>query len=143
VSECIHGVDLNDTCSRCDAAHAAAPKDDSADVLRLARLLTVTTEERDEALERRDEFARENRRLRQILDCLARAGHGAGALVEVWRDRADPTFERVGILVCRADRDEVAFVRDVNAGIERLAKAIGGEVKPDRFTRTGVTAEDT
>lgn len=113
-----------------------------SDVLRLARLLTATTEERDAACDKRDEYARENRRLRQILDALARAGLGTGALVEVWRDRADPTFERVGIVVCRADRDEVQFTRDVTAGIERLARAIGGELKPDECYRTGVTADD-
>lgn len=40
------------------------------------------------------------------------------------------------------DRDETAFCRDVTAGIERLARAIGGELKPDTFTRTGVTSEE-
>jgi hypothetical protein len=88
-----------------------------------------------------DDLRQENRRLRQILDAVARARIGTGALVEVYQDRDEDTY-RLGVVVCRADRDEVAFLGDVRASIERLARALGSEALPEPPRRTGVTAGD-
>jgi len=68
------------------------------------------------------ELLHENRRLRQILDTLARAGLGTGAVVELVIDRFD-TARVLGVTVCRADRDEAAFVKDVLDGMHELAAA--------------------
>lgn len=88
----------------------------------------------DELRKELRDFAHENRRLRYILNVLASAGVGKGALVEVYQ------FERTaGVVVCRADVDEVAFMRDVRVAVERLARAIDGDVENAVVTLRGVT----
>ena len=77
-----------------------------ADVRRLARELT-----------------HENRRLRAILNALAKAGLGTGALFEVIEDK-DPSCAFFGVVVCRADRDEAAFVARFKARYERPLQEI-------------------
>lgn len=77
-----------------------------ADVRRLARELT-----------------HENRRLRAILDTLAKAGMGTGATLEVMHD-ADPACAFLGFVVCRPDRDELAFLADVSTAMGLLAQAV-------------------
>jgi hypothetical protein len=80
------------------------------------------------------DIAHENRRLRTILDTLARAGVGLGALVEVQHSEGS-----LSIVVCRADRDEMAFMQDVKEAVEGLARAMGGHLIEGSSHRTGVT----
>ena len=80
------------------------------------------------------DFAQENRRLRHILNVLASAGVGKGALIEAYQ------FGRTaGIVVCRADVDEVAFMQAVRGAAERLARAIDGDIENAVVTRRGVS----
>jgi hypothetical protein len=79
----------------------------------------------------------ENRRLRQILDTLTRAGLGKGALIEVF---SGP--HHGGVVVCRADVDEKCFLTDCRAAIEVLARALGDTVEGKTSYRSGVTAAD-
>lgn len=83
-----------------------------------------------------EELAHENRRLRAILGAVGRAGLGVGALVEVY---AGPG--RAGIVVCRADRDEVQFCEDMREGLAALAALLGGNLSDAPARRLGVTAE--
>lgn len=73
----------------------------------------------------------EGRRLRQIISAIAENGGGVGALVECYRSPVRSLEgEFVGIIVCRADRDEVAFCGDVIEGmrdkraVERWAEGV-------------------
>lgn len=67
------------------------------------------------------ELLHENRRLRTILDALARAEVGVGALVEVAIDKSFGA-KHIGVVVCRADRDEGAFMRDIRDALEALGR---------------------
>lgn len=88
----------------------------------------------DELRKELRDFAHENRRLRYILNVLASAGVGKGALVEVYQ-----FGHTAGVVVCRADVDEVAFMQDVRGAVERLARAIDGDIDNAVITRRGVT----
>ena len=60
----------------------------------------------------------ENRRLRLIQKTLAKAGVGTGAVVELYsNERFGEHY--FGFVICRADRDEVAFCGDVREAIDR------------------------
>ena len=84
------------------------------------------------------ELTHENRRLRQILATLAKAGLGTGATFEVIEDN-DPDAPYFGIVVCRADRDEAAFVKDAETAMNGLTVAVSqlaqvlyqGEARPE------------
>ncbi len=78
------------------------------------------------------EMAHENRRLRLILDTLARTGVGTGALAEIYEGGG-----RLGFVVCRADRDEAAFLDDVRECVDHLADVMGSRI--EGMKRTGVT----
>jgi hypothetical protein len=122
-----------------DAARAEEESDDGLSRATLAALdaaeATLRAARPSVALE---DLRHENRRLRQILDVVARGGVGTGALVEVYT-RGDS----FGIAVCRADRDEAAFTRDVMAGLQTLAQVLGSRINEDApIARTGVTAGD-
>lgn len=69
------------------------------------------------------ELTHENRRLRAILDALAKAGLGTGATLEVMHD-GDPNCSFLGFVVCRPDRDEMEFLADVSHAAELLAQAV-------------------
>lgn len=94
------------------------------------------------------ELAHENRRLRMILDTLTQAGLGAGALFEVFEDN-DPACPFFGVVVCRADRDEAAFVADAETAmrmltstVAHLAEKISGHTAEIAAPeRTGVTRD--
>lgn len=86
----------------------------------------------EELRELAKELAHENRRLRLILDTLAKAGVGTGALAEIYGGGG-----RLGFVVCRADRDEVAFMEDMRACVDHLAAVMGSRV--ESMKRTGVT----
>ena len=96
------------------------------------------------------ELAHENRRLRAILDVIAQAGLGTGALFEVIEDH-DPARQFFGVVVCRADRDEAAFVADAETAmrvltstVAHLAEAISGhKAEVGAPERTGVTRDGT
>lgn len=91
-----------------------------------------------------EELAEENRRLRQILDVLAKARVGKGALVELYETQTAHRHA-CGVVICRADVDEVAFGRSVERSIEALARAVAGpDMKVDFASarRVGVTAHD-
>lgn len=90
----------------------------------------------DEPRDELQDLRHENRRLRQILDAMTRAGLGTGALVEVYAHENE-----FGVVVCRADRDEVAFLRDVDAGIRALLDIVGA-TPTGRAVRRGVTTSD-
>lgn len=87
-----------------------------------------------------DELSRlehENRRLRAILDAVARAGLGRGALIE-FSVEGGSTY----VVVCRADMDEPAFVQSMIDGLRGLLDAVGIDVPDtDKWQRTGVTAD--
>lgn len=97
----------------------------------------------EEAREGLAAFAHENRRLRQILDATARAGAGKGALVEVFMTRHGRNTHSIGVVVCRADADEVAFAASIREGLDALAATIGGIVNHESAEVTGVTAGGT
>lgn len=67
------------------------------------------------------ELLHENRRLRLILDTLARAGVGVGAVAELATFKT-PTSNHIGVVVCRADRDEREFLEDMRDALEALAQ---------------------
>lgn len=81
-----------------------------------------------------EELAHENRRLRTMMDALARAGLGTVALVEVFQE-----VGRRGITVTRVDGDEEAFLASVRTGLEALAATFGLKITETR--RVGVTEE--
>lgn len=85
------------------------------------------------------DLAHENRRLRQILDTLARAGIGKGALVELYTDR-DGKRVIQGVVVCRADRDEREFMADIATGCAALFEAAGLVLQHETAHLTGVNA---
>ncbi len=71
-----------------------------------------------EALVARDaELSREVRRLRMILDGIAKAGAGIGAVVECYV----VTDEHAGFAVCRGDGDEAAFGESMRWAIGEFA----------------------
>jgi hypothetical protein len=88
----------------------------------------------DELRSEMRDIAHENRRLRAILDALARAGVGMGALVEVQHYEGS-----LSVVVCRADRDEMAFAADMRAGLDGLARAMRAHLVEGSEKRTGVT----
>lgn len=60
----------------------------------------------------------ENRRLRLIQKTLAKAGLGTGAVIELYsNERFGEHY--FGFVLCRADRDEVAFCADVREAMDR------------------------
>lgn len=79
----------------------------------------------DELVESLKQQTRENRRLRQILDGMARAGTGKGAIVELYAVRETEDYTAMGVLVCRPDVDEVAFLKSLKASIDVLFKEAG------------------
>lgn len=91
----------------------------------------------------------EGRRLRRILSLLAAEGVGVGALVEVYRSperaKGGPDGrggEFFGVAVCRADRDEEAFTRDVMDAVRELVAVLGCKVaEGEPMERRGVTAD--
>jgi hypothetical protein len=93
-----------------------------------------------EAKESLRDFARENRRLRTILDGVAKSGAGVGAIVEVYVSNEGMTTS-VGVAVCRADVDEIAFAKSLNDGLAGLAAVLGGVMDETTVTLKGVTAE--
>lgn len=86
------------------------------------------------------DFARENRRLRTILDGVAKSGAGVGAIVEVYVSNEGMTTS-VGVAVCRADVDEIAFAKSLNEGLSKLASVLGGVMNEATFALKVVTAE--
>ncbi len=80
-----------------------------------------------------DDAARENGRLRAILDGIARAGVGKGALVEV-SEGADGRSLRIA--VCRADVGEEVFAESMRDALHEVARAMGGkgDLSPDGVT---------
>lgn len=83
-----------------------------------------------------EQLRAENTRLRIILDTLTKAGVGKGAIIEVYSDT-----NRLGVAVCRADVDEVRFVRNIEVALNLLVKAIGGSPITGAV-RMGVTKDD-
>lgn len=60
----------------------------------------------------------ENRRLRLIQKTIAKAGLGTGAVIELYsNERFGEHY--FGFVLCRADRDEVAFCADVREAMDR------------------------
>lgn len=47
----------------------------------------------------------------------------------------------VGVAVCRADVDEIAFAKSLNDGLAGLAAVLGGVMDETTVTLKGVTAE--
>lgn len=92
-----------------------------------------------EAKESLRDFARENRRLRTILDGVAKSGAGVGAVVEVYVANEGRTSS-VGVAVCRADVDEIAFAKSLSGGLSKLADVLGGAMNEATFSLKGVTA---
>ena len=96
------------------------------------------------------ELAHENRRLRAILEAIAQAGLGTGALFEVFEDN-DPDAPFFGVVVCRADRDEAAFVADAETAMRMLTSTVahlaekvsGRPARVEASERTGVTRDRT
>lgn len=80
----------------------------------------------------------ENRRLRTILDGIARSGLGQGTLVEV----SQAEDHRVWLTVCRADVNEDEFLEQVREAILELGAALGCIREVVETRRTGVTAGD-
>lgn len=83
-----------------------------------------------------EELFHENRRLRSILGALARAGLGVGAMVEIYAGQ-----DRAGVVVCRADRDEVQFCEDVREALRELAASLRTEIEDASARLMGVTAQ--
>lgn len=69
------------------------------------------------------ELLHENRRLRLILDTIARAGVGVGAVAEIVTFTT-PTSGHIGVVVCRADRDEKEFLEDIRTALEALVQTL-------------------
>ncbi len=84
----------------------------------------------------------ESRRLRTILNAMAKGGAGVGALVEICDDRTSDGHYAINVVVCRADRDESAFLEDVRDALEKLGNVLGGRMDASKARRTGVTAGD-
>ena len=80
-----------------------------------------------------DDVARENGRLRAILDGITRAGVGKGARVEV-SEGADGRSLRIA--VCRADVGEEGFAEAMRDALHEVAVAMGGkgDMSPDGVT---------
>ncbi len=91
----------------------------------MADAKTIEQMAHDELVESLKQQTRENRRLRQILDGMARAGTGKGAIVELYAVRETEDYTAMGVLVCRPDVDEVAFLKSLKASIDVLFKEAG------------------
>lgn len=94
-----------------------------------------------------EELLHENRRLRTILDALAKAGVGMGAVAELTVFRSE-TSSHLGVVVCRADRDEREFLGDIRTALEALAATFLNErcgidgAEFEESTPLGSTRED-
>ena len=84
------------------------------------------------------ELAHENTRLRLILDTLARAGVGKGALVEF-----DAPPGQVRVVVCRADVDERAFAESMLDALREVMAMMGGTGREEDSGLMGVVSLPT
>ncbi len=94
-----------------------------------------------ERLAKLNQFAAENRRLRQILDGVSRATNTKGAIVELFGAIDPGGRDAIGILVCRPDVDEAAFIETLKESLAALLGAGSADVTYGPTRVTGIEEE--